>query len=78
MTLPLLQMPGAPELLIILFIFVIGLVILVGATYWVYNDAQSRGNDNAALWAVLTALGFFIGLVPGFLVIVIYLVVGRE
>ncbi|MBV0922826.1 hypothetical protein KTS45_01305 [Halomicroarcula limicola] len=78
MTLPLLQMPGAPELIIILLIFVVGLVILVGATYWVYNDAQSRGNDNAALWAVLTALGFFIGLVPGLLVIVIYLVVGRE
>ncbi|QIO23122.1 hypothetical protein [Haloarcula sp. JP-L23] len=78
MSLPLLQLPGAVELLVVLFVFVIGLVILVGASYWVYSDAKGRGNDNAVLWAVLTALGFFLGLVPGLLVLVVYLVVGRK
>ncbi|MBX0323418.1 hypothetical protein EGH21_10295 [Halomicroarcula sp. F13] len=42
------------------------------------SDAKGRGNDNAVLWAVLTGLGFFIGLIPGVLVIVVYLVVGRD
>jgi apolipoprotein N-acyltransferase len=79
--LPLLQIPGGPELFILGLIFVIGLVVFVAglaATYWVYSDAKQRGNDNAVLWGLLTLLGFFIGLVPGALVVVIYLVVGRE
>jgi uncharacterized BrkB/YihY/UPF0761 family membrane protein len=78
MALPLLQIPGGAEivvLLLMLVFFVVGLAILIGATYWVYNDAQKRGNDNAALWAVLTALGFFIGLIPGLVVVVVYVVV---
>ena len=81
MSLPLLQIPGGPELFILGLIFVIGLVVFVAglaATYWVYSDAKQRGNDNAVLWGLLTLLGFFIGLVPGALVVVIYLVVGRE
>lgn len=70
-----LQVPGAPELLIILFVFVLGLAVLVGASYWVYSDAKRRGDDKAVLWGLLTALGFFIGLVPGLLVVVVYFVV---
>lgn len=70
-----LQVPGAPELLIILFVFVLGLAVLVGASYWVYSDAKRRGDDKAVLWGLLTALGFFIGLVPGLLVVFVYFVV---
>ena len=60
--------PGGPELLIILLIgLVIGLLIPLALGYFVYNDATSRGNDNAALWAVvvagLTAVTFLGGLV---------------
>ncbi|WP_277815054.1 hypothetical protein [Haloarcula salina] len=40
-----------------------------------YSDAKGRGDDKAVLWGVLTALGFFIGLIPGVLVVVVYLVV---
>ena len=59
--------PGGPELLIILLIgLVIGLLIPLALGYFVYNDATNRGNDNAALWAVvvagLTAVTFFGGL----------------
>ncbi|MDS0283241.1 hypothetical protein [Haloarcula onubensis] len=81
MSLPLLQVPGGPELFIIGLILLVGLVVFVAglaATYWVYSDAKQRGNDNAVLWGVLTLLGFFIGLVPGVLVVVIYVFVGRE
>lgn len=70
-----LQVPGAPELLIILLIFVISLAIAVGAAYWVYNDAKNRGDDRAVIWGLLTALGFFIGLFPGLLVIIVYFLV---
>lgn len=69
-----LQVPGLPELLILLFIFVVGLAITLGAAYWVYTDAKKRGNDSAGLWAAVTAIGFFVGLLPGVIVVVVYLV----
>ena len=60
--------PGGPELLIMFLLIglVIGLLIPLALGYFVYNDATNRGNDNAALWAVvvagLTAVTFFGGL----------------
>ncbi|MFC7028237.1 hypothetical protein ACFQH8_13750 [Halomicroarcula sp. GCM10025710] len=72
--LPVLQVPGAAELVIVLFIFLIGLVLLVGASHWVYSDAKKRGNDNALIWGLGTAFGFFLGLFPGLLVVGIYFV----
>lgn len=62
--------PGGPELLILgLF----GLILPFLFAYWVYTDAQRRGNDNAALWALavggLTFLTFF----GGFLAFAVYL-----
>ncbi|WP_254278664.1 hypothetical protein [Haloarcula marina] len=79
--LPLLQLPGGAELIIVLVVLVIGLAILVGsilATYWVYKDATRRGDDNAIIWTVLTALGFFIGLIPGLIVVAVYALVVRK
>jgi len=56
-------LPGGPELL------VLGLVLLVVPfvlAYWVYTDAEGRGDDRAAFWAlavgVLTIVTFFGGL----------------
>ena len=58
------SIPGGPELLIILLI---GLLIPLVLGYFVYNDATARGDDNAALWAVvvagLTAVTFLGGLI---------------
>ena len=60
--------PGGPELLIMFLLIglVIGLLIPLALGYFVYNDATNRGDDNAALWAVvvagLTAVTFFGGL----------------
>lgn len=55
--------PGGPEILIIGLLF---LVIPFVLAFWVYNDSDKRGNENAALWAVavggLTFLTFFGGL----------------
>lgn len=78
MTLQLLQVPGGPELLVIFFIglFVVGASL--AATYWVYRDATSRGNDSAAIWAVVTLLGFVVLGPFGVVVLGIYLVAGRE
>lgn len=62
--------PGGPELLIIGVFFVIVPFVL---SYWVYTDAEKRGNENAALWAVavggLTFLTFF----GGFLALTVYI-----
>ena len=62
-------LPAGPELLIIgLFFLVIPFVM----AYWVYNDAESRGDDRAAFWALavggLTFLTFF----GGILALVVY------
>jgi uncharacterized membrane protein YidH (DUF202 family) len=63
LALPLLQVPGGPELLIIgiiLLIFVGTLALWIGLAYWVYRDASRRNMDNAALWGLVTfVLGIF-------------------
>lgn len=71
-----LQVPGGPELLLI---GLLGLLIAAGVAYWVYQDAQSRNVDNATAWAVATlAGGLLFSLVGLALVVVLYLVVGRD
>ena len=68
--------PGGPELLIVLLI---SLVLVAIPTYLVYRDAKRQQNDNAALWGVATLLGGLVGnLIGALLVVVIYLVVGRD
>jgi len=57
-------MPGGVELLVVAGLFF--LIIPFVLAYWVYNDADARGDDNAALWALavggLTVMTFFGGL----------------
>lgn len=59
--------PGGIELLILFgFFLVVPVVLAFAMAYWVYNDADGRGDDNAALWAIavggLTITTFFGGL----------------
>ena len=73
---PLQGIPGGPELLIIL---VVGLVFAVLPAYFVYNDARKRNDDDAALWGVATLLGGLVGNIVGaLLVVVLYLIIGRD
>jgi putative flippase GtrA len=72
MTLLPLQVPGAPELLILLLVLVVAFG-LVGR--WVYRDARSRGSEWAWQWGVGIAVLSLVGLVPGLLGLVVYLVV---
>ncbi len=68
--------PGGPELLII---FLIGLVLIALPAYFVYNDATKRNNENATLWTVATIIGGLVGSILGaLLVVVLYLIVGRD
>lgn len=65
-----LGIPGGPELLIIgLFFLIIPFVM----AYWVYNDAEARGNDNAALWAVAVGGLTFMTFFGGFLALAVYI-----
>lgn len=62
--------PGGPELLIVLLIF---LILPFLFAYYVYNDAERRGDENAALWAVVAGLAAIVGTpVAGLLVVVVY------
>jgi hypothetical protein len=57
---------------------IIGTLLLVVVAYvvgtYVHGDANARGM-NGRLWGVAAALGVLIALVPGLLVLVVYLVV---
>lgn len=71
--------PGGPELLILLLVGIFGLLIPIGVAYWVYRDATERGNDQATLWAVATAIGGMVVFVVGAVgIAVLYVLVGRE
>jgi len=67
-----LQVPGAPELLVVLLVLVVAFG-LIGR--WVYRDARSRGSQWAWQWGVGIGVLFLAGLVPGLLGLLIYLVV---
>lgn len=67
-----LGLPGGPELLVVLLV-----VLLVAGVVgrWIYRDARARGSGWAWQWAVGIVLLFLVGLVPGLLGVVIYLLV---
>ncbi|WP_241658401.1 hypothetical protein [Halorubrum sp. BOL3-1] len=66
-------MPVGPELLIIVVIGLLLLIIPLVLAYLVYNDAQKRDNDNAALWALAVGALTFLTFFGGILVLVIYI-----
>lgn len=76
MPLPLqLGIPGGPELLVLLLIT----LLVVLPAYYVYNDATKRNNQNRTLWTVATIIGGLVGSIFGaLLVVVLYLIVGRD
>lgn len=63
-------MPAGPELLILGVIFLILPFVLA---YWVYNDAERRGKDNAAFWAIAVGGLTFLTLFGGLLTLAVYI-----
>lgn len=70
----LLQGPGLFGL-VGLLVGIVALLVTLGVTYWVYKDASARNDDRALLWTVGTLVGFLIGLIPGLVVVAVYLFV---
>lgn len=62
--------PGGPELLIIA---IVAIVVPFVLAYWVYNDAESRGEENAALWALAVGALTFMTLFGGLLALAVYI-----
>jgi uncharacterized membrane protein len=63
--------PGGPELLILGLLF---LVLPFVFAYYVYTDAEKRGEDNGALWAVVAGVASFVASpFAGLLVVVVYI-----
>lgn len=68
--------PGGPELIVIFFIVLLAIVL---PAYWVYRDATKRNNEDRTLWTVATIIGGLVGNILGaLLVVVLYLIVGRD
>jgi hypothetical protein len=65
--------PGGPELAIIGIIGLLLLVVPFVLAYWVYRDAERRGEDNAALWAVVVGGLTFLTFFGGFLALAVYI-----
>ncbi|WP_254839914.1 hypothetical protein [Natronomonas marina] len=65
--------PGGPELLIVLLLFVLSLVVPFVLAYYIYTDAERRGEENGALWAVVAGLAAIVATpVGGLLVLLVY------
>lgn len=62
--------PGGPELLVLGLLF---LIIPFVLAYWVYTDAEERGEENAALWAVGVGALTYLTLFGGILALVVYI-----
>jgi hypothetical protein len=65
--------PGGPELFIVGVIGLLLLVVPFVLAYWVYTDASRRGDDNAALWALIVGGLGFLTFFGGFLAVAIYI-----
>lgn len=64
-------MPGGPVLLLFGLLF---LILPFVFAYYVYTDAEKRGEDNAALWAVVAGIASFVASpFAGLLVVVVYI-----
>lgn len=71
-----LGIPDGPELYVVLLI---RLLVTAIPTLYVYYDATQRNDENRILWTVATAIGGLVGHVIGaLLIVVLYLVVGRD
>ncbi len=68
-----LQLPGGPELLIVGILGVFFVILPFVLAYWVYNDAEQRGDENAALWALATGGLTFLTFFGGFLALAVYI-----
>ena len=68
-----LGVPGGPELFVLLAIGLLLLVVPFVLAYWVYTDANARGDDNAALWALAVGGLGFLTFFGGFLALAVYL-----
>jgi hypothetical protein len=65
-------LPGGLELLVIAIIGLVLLVLPFVMAYWVYTDAEKRGEDNGALWAVVVGGLTFLTFFGGVLALVVY------
>lgn len=65
--------PGGPEMFVFILVGIFALLIPFVMAFWVYNDAQARGNDNAALWALAVGGLGFLTFFGGVLALVIYI-----
>lgn len=67
--------PGAPELLVLLLI---GIIIPFVLAYYIYTDAEDRGEENGALWAVVAGLAAIVATPVGGLVVLVVYVMQRD
>lgn len=70
-------LPGGLELLIIgLVLF--GLVLPFVLAYYIYTDAESRGMENGALWAVVAGIACLVATPIGGLVVLLVYMMERD
>lgn len=62
--------PGGPELVIVGLLF---LIVPFVMAYWVYTDAEQRGEEHGAFWALAVGALTFLTLFGGILALVVYI-----
>ncbi|WP_435069951.1 hypothetical protein [Haloplanus sp. C73] len=63
-------LPGGPELLLVGLVF---LILPFVMAYWVYTDAERRGDDRAAFWALAVGGLTYLTGFGGFLALAVYI-----
>jgi hypothetical protein len=58
---------------VVLILLLIPIVLGFGLAYWVYNDAQERGSENATLWALIVGGLTLTTFVGGLLTFAVYI-----
>lgn len=65
--------PGAPELLIVGVILLLFIALPFVLAYWTYQDADRRGEEHAALWALAVGALTVTTLIGGFVALAVYI-----
>jgi len=66
------SIPGGPEMLVLVLMALFA-TLFIGTAVWLHRDADARGARHPTLWAIGIPLGLIFYIIPGVILLAIYL-----